>query len=197
MNFIPVIVIVLIFVVFIFFAIKSQKLNLESFTTPVPVNVPAQNNLEGKDFLVGNDYLPKNNPIVDSDGQYQFRKEELLYDGIWGANYKYDHQGNERCDWNNRSSTLPLDTKNNDLIYAADTYFKIPKKCLFGKEVCSPPDCGWDDLTSYTTKKTYLENYKKNKPLYCIKPTFEDIFGVVPQNNMNTLYTPPVLSQIK
>lgn len=193
MNFIPVVVVLLVLVVFMFFKVRSDQ--IESFTTPIPVNVPAQNHLEGKNFLVGNNNQPKGEPIVDSDGQYEFRKEELLYDGIWGADYKYDHKGNERCDWENRSATHPLPTKKKDLIYAADTFFKIPKKCLFGKEICSPPDCDWNDMTG-CKNQTYLEEYKKNRPLYCTKPTFEDVFGIVPQNNMNYSFKPPVLSNL-
>ena len=109
----------------------------EKFTTLKPVNVPASNNLDGEYFNIGNKVQEENN-LIPNDGKFRFRKQELLYDGIWGANYSYN--GNkEKCDWSEKSSMYPLNTDNKDLIYGTDKYLKLPEKDMVNKEIITPP----------------------------------------------------------
>lgn len=183
--------IALIFIVFllllttvlVFINKKTQTKEDFKLPTQVAANVPAGNNTKGKDFYVGNDIneVP-DEPIVESEGKYQFRKQQLLYDGVWGEDCKLDGQGGMKCDWKEMSGTCPLNKEN--LVYGTDQFFQEPKK--YGKFI-SPPDC---PITAkmYPNGPTYMENARINPPMFLDKPTVEDILGFDPATQDNTLY---------
>jgi hypothetical protein len=155
----------------------------EHFNLPVQkaANVPAMLHTEGKNFYVGNkvDEVP-DEPIVSSTGKYEFRKMQLLYDGVWGEKCGLDGKGNERCDWEVMSGECPLDKE--DLKYGANHFFQEQKRLAMGQKVVSPPDC---PITSkmYYKGPTYLENQMENPPIYLEQPSAEDILGFPPQDN--------------
>lgn len=170
-----IIFILLIFTIVIYYS-KQQKA-IESFTTPTAVNVPAGggNQLDGKSFLVGNRYPVKpEEPIVETNGKYQFKKMQLLYDGVWGEKCYLDGQGLERCDWSDKNRQFGK--------YGTDHFFNLPEKRLEeGEVVVSPPECGGGGK---------CQDY-----YYLEKPGFEDVFGFVPQNNRDELSLPlPILA---
>lgn len=112
----------LIFAIVILFTMPIIKKTEENFTTPTAVNVPAGGNLEGKSFFVGNKYFMKNDePIVDSHGKYKFKKQRLLYDGIWEEKCNLDGKGFEKCNWYN-SYDNPAN------IYGTNNFFQYPEK---------------------------------------------------------------------
>lgn len=155
----------------------------ENFKLPVQVaaNVPAMSNTEGKKFYVGNNFSEVPDiPIVSSEGKYEFRKMELLYDGVWGEDCKLDGNGNERCDWKVKSGECPLE--DNKLKYGTDNFFNTPKRLEMGQSIVSPPDC---PITAkmYYQGPTYIENQFENPPIYLDKPDTEDILGFPPQDN--------------
>jgi len=182
--------IALIFIVFLIllstiliFINKKQTKEDFKLPTQVPANVPAMLNTEGKTFYVGNseNEVP-DEPIVESEGKYQFRKPQLLYDGVWGENCELDGKGGMACNWKAMSGNCPLDK--GDLVYGTDKFFQTPKK--WGT-IISPPDC---PVTAkmYPNGPTYLENARRNPPMFLDKPTVEDILGFDPATQDNTLY---------
>jgi len=173
-----IIFILLIFTIVIYYA-KTNKTTVESFTTPTAVNVPAGgvNNLEGDSFLVGNRYPVKpEEPIVETNGKYQFKKMQLLYDGVWGEKCYLDGRGLERCDWSDKNRQFGK--------YGTDHFFNLPEKKLEeGEVVVSPPECSYSKLGKSDGGE--CQDY-----YYLEKPGFEDVFGFVPQNNRDELSFP-------
>jgi len=163
--------------------LMNRKRTKENFTTPVALKVPAGNNTDGNYFYVGKVENDKNGQLTTSNGKYMLRKPELLYDGLWGSNYLNLDNQFQKCDWKNESANYPLDSKNKNLIYGTNKYFHLPEKDMYGKKIASPPDCKWSDYMYSDKKKTYLENYNETKAFCLTKPTFEDVWGIVPQYN--------------
>jgi len=169
-----IIFILLIFTIVIFYT-RKNKTTLESFTTPTAINVPAANNLDGKPFFVGNRYpMRPNEPIVETSGKYEFKKMKLLYDGVWGEKCYLDGRGMEKCDW---------DEKNRECgKYGTDHFFHLPEKKLdMGEVVVSPPEC----------RKSRCQKKKAKDFYYLEEPSFEDVFGFVPQSNRLEMDLPP------
>ncbi len=168
-----IIFILLIFTIVIFFGKTNKKIK-ESFTTPTAVNFPAGGGIqEGEPFLVGNySQLEPDEPIVDSSGKYEFKKMRFLYDGVWDQKCYLDGKGLEKCDW--------IDKKPEFDKYGTNKFFDLPVINLNeGESVVSPPECS----------KQY---YKKEKDFFYLeKPTFEDVFGFVPQSNRLEIDLPP------
>jgi len=142
--------IVFIFLIFILFFLviykKHSKTTQENFTTPTALNVPngGPNGLDGKPFFVGNK-IPelKDEPIVATSAKVEFRKPQLLYDGIWGEKCELDGKGFGTCDWKFTYSNYPLDKPG--FSYGADSFFHMPlKRMRIGEEIVSPPDCPAD-----------------------------------------------------
>lgn len=181
--------IALIFILFIILLstvlifVKDKPNEQENFELPTQVaaNVPAMNNTEGNSFFVGNEAPEKpDQPIVSSNGLVEFRKMQLLYDGVWGESCKLDGDGNMNCDWKPMNSNCPLEK--DGLIYGTDNFFQNPKRLAIGEQKVSPPDC---PITSkmYYKGPTYIENVLENPPIYLHEPTIEDITGIPPQDN--------------
>jgi len=160
-----IIFILLVFTIVIFYA-KTNKKTVESFTTPTAVNVPAGSaNQEGAPFFVGNrNPMRPEEPIVESNGKYEFKKMKLLYDGVWGEKCYLDGRGLEKCDWSDKNRQFGK--------YGTDNFFHLPEKKLEeGEVVVSPPEC----------RKS---GCKKAKDFFYLEqPGFEDVFGFVPQSN--------------
>lgn len=173
MSCIFIIFILLIFTIVIFYT-KTSKSTVESFTTPTAVNVPAgAAKLDGDPFFVGNRYPMKpEEPIVEGNGKYEFKKMKLLYDGVWGENCYLDGRGLEKCDWNDKYRQFGK--------YGTDKFFHLPEKKLEqGEVVVSPPEC----------RKSGSKN--EHDYYYLEQPTFEDVFGFVPQSNRLEMDLPP------
>jgi len=179
----------LIFIVFllllstVFVFVRPRQDNFEHFKLPTQTaaNIPAQNNERGKPFYVGNRHPEiEDKPIAPTHGKYEFRKQQLLYDGVWGENCLIDTQGYERCDWKESNSNYPLNKKG--LTYGANKFFQEPKRLNIGEQIVSPPDC---PITAkmYREGPTYLENAIQNPPIYLKKPDQEDVLGFPPQDN--------------
>ena len=168
----------------------------EDFTTPVPVNIPSANDTDGNPFNVGSN---ESNQYFESTptGKYNFRKQELLYDGVWGKDMMYNPDSKTmEYDWSVRSSYFPLN-KNKSLVYGENHFWKRPEKKLrMNEKIISPPDCDWNDYIGFNNSETYKQNYIVNKPYYLNKPTTEDILGYYPKNNQNYELPPPVLGRI-
>jgi len=167
-----IIFILLILTILIFFT-RKNKVNIEKFTTPTAVNFPSANNLDGKPFFVGNcSKLEPDEPIVESSGKYEFKKMKLLYDGVWGQKCYLDGQGLEKCDWSDKNREYGK--------YGTDKFFDLPVINLKqGESIVSPPEC-------------HKPSYKKRKDYYYLQePTFEDVFGFVPQSNRLEIDLPP------
>jgi hypothetical protein len=173
--------------VFVIYRIKnSAEKVLESFTTPTAVNVPDD---KPKPFYVGNKKpMRPDEPIVGTDGVFKFRKNELLYDGIYGDKCGLKN-GFKLCVWNDENSYLPLDKEG--LTYATDKFLQIPKKKMpntmngeMKEGIISPPDCPMSAPMNYTGI-TYDEYNRANPPIYLSGPTTEDVLGFYPQNNNN------------
>jgi hypothetical protein len=150
----------------------------ESFTTPTAVNVPAGlGKQEGDKFFVGNRYpMRPEEPIVESSGKYEFKKMKLLYDGVWGEKCYLDGRGLEKCNWSDKNREYGK--------YGTDKFFDLPVISLKeGESILSPPDCP-------------KPSCKKRKDYYYLKePSFEDVFGFVPQSNRLEIdLPPPILS---
>lgn len=181
---------------FVFVLVIHRKYLSESkedFTTPTAANVPAMGNLDGKPFFVGNKKEKKRDtPIVSPFGTTEFRKPQLLYDGIWGQKCALDGKGNEACDWRVEYSNYPLDKEG--FSYGANNFWHLPEKKLrMGEEIISPPDCSKNDPIN-NTGITYLQAFEQNPPIYLCKPTMEDILGFDPNVQDNNLYKyPPVV----
>lgn len=172
--------------------IQSKSQSREDFTVAVPVNVPGMGNTLGKEFDVGNRLPPKmDKPIVGCNGKYRFGKEELLYDGIWGADYMYNMMGGEKCNW----SVKPKGASQGE--YGSNDYLKTPEKCMFGKEICSPPDCGWNDKVYYGRNITYAEDFERRRPCFMEKPSIEDVLGYIPRDNRDIEYPMAPLSRLR
>jgi hypothetical protein len=169
-----IIFILLIITIIIFFEKTNKKIN-ESFTTPTAVNFPSDNNLDGKPFFVGNNNnnsLPPEEPIVKSSGEFEFKKMKLLYDGVWGEKCYLDERGFQKCDWSDKNRQFSK--------YGTDKFLIVPEiKIEMGESIISPLGCS---KSSY--KK--LNNYS-----FLQKPTIEDVFGFVPQNNELDIKLPP------
>ena len=175
----------LIFIFFVLllciFLVYNRKTH-ENFELPTQtaVNVPPINN-ESK-FYVGNKNAEiPDEPIVSETGKYEFRKQELLYDGVWGERCKLDGDGNQSCDWKETSGNYPLNKKN--LIYGTNKFFNNPEKKLeIGEVIVSKPDC---PITAkmYDNGPTYLEHNRINPPFYLNEPSMEDILGFPKQDN--------------
>ncbi len=179
----------LIFIVFILLLstvliyVKPNRIQQENFYLPTQTaaNVPAQNNTRGKKFFVGNtEPEPEDIPIAPDNAKYEFRKQQLLYDGVWGENCKIDNQGFEKCDWEVMSGNFPLNKEG--LTYGANHFFQDPKRLAIGQQIESPPDC---PITAkmYADGPTYLEHNLLNPPIYLNSPKQEDILGFPPQDN--------------
>ena len=193
MLFITLLILILLLIIPIFFynpykvneTFTNPISNNNGFTTPVPLNIPADNNESGNMFYVGSD---ESNLHFEGPprGKYNFRKQELLYDGIWGKNQLYNPtKKTMEYNWNARSSYFPLN-KNNNLVYGENNFWKRPEKNLkMNEKIVSPPDCNWNDYIGFNNNTTFLEHYKLNKPCYLNKPTTEDILGYYPKDNQN------------
>jgi hypothetical protein len=174
-----IIFILLIFTIIIFYT-RTNKTYKESFTTqistptPTAVNIPAGSPIQqGNPFFVGNRYpmIPEE-PIVEPSGRYEFKKMKLLYDGVWGEKCYLDGRGLEKCDWDDKNRQFGK--------YGTDHFFDLPEKKLEeGEVVISPPECR---KSGYKKQKDYF---------YLEKPTFEDVFGFVPQSNRLEIDLPP------
>jgi len=176
-----IILLLLLTPIILFITLRTKK---EHFTTPVAVNVPAQNHLEGSPFLVGNSQDFKEKPLVPKDGKYRFRIPTLLYDGIWES--KYDlKDGYQTCDWSPNSSYYPLDKDT----YGTNLFFHKPEK-KYEKDMCSPPECDWNTPINQNGT-TYKQNYLKNKPYFPIKPTVEDVLEYPKQDNNDYFFNVP------
>jgi len=170
--------------------VKRKPQQMENFTTPVAVNVPAANNEKGKLFYVGNrrPEVP-DVPIVSDKGEYEFRKPQWLYDGVWGEKCELDGKGYERCDWREKDANFPLDKKG--YVYGGDTFFHLPERRIpIGGHVVKEPDCP-ASAKMYDNGPTYEENMKNNAPVYLQTPDMEDVLGFVPQDNNNFMELPP------
>jgi hypothetical protein len=158
----------------VIFYTKTNKTIVESFTTPTAVNVPAGGSKqEGSPFLVGNRHpMRPEEPIVESNGKYEFKKMKLLYDGVWGEKCYLDGQGLEKCDWDYKNRQFGK--------YGTNHFFDLPEKKLEqGEVVVSPPEC-------------IKSSCKKQKDFcYLEEPSFEDVFGFVPQSNRLEMDLPP------
>jgi hypothetical protein len=175
-----IIFILLIFTIVIFYT-RTNKATVESFTTPTAVNVPAGSaNQEGVPFLVGNRYpMRPEEPIVESSGKYEFKKMKFLYDGVWGEKCYLDGRGLEKCDWDDKNRHPGK--------YGTNHFFDLPEKKLEqGEVIVSPPEC----------RKSGCKKQKDQKDYYYLeKPSFEDVFGFVPQSNRLEMdFPPPMLS---
>ena len=161
------------FTIVIFYTRTNNTIK-ESFTTPTAVNVPAgAAKLEGAPFLVGNRYpMRPEEPIVESNGTFEFKKMKLLYDGVWGEKCYLDGRGLEKCDWDDKNREPGK--------YGTNHFFDLPEKKLdMGEVVVSPPEC----------RKS---NCKKAKDFFYLEqPGFEDVFGFVPQSNRLEIDLPP------
>lgn len=155
------------------------------FTTPMTHNVPAQTNEEGKYFYLGYNHLSgvPLEPIVNNNGKFHFIKPQLKYDGVWEPK-NHMNRYYEKTNWD--LNNMP---PNN--FYGTHKFFHLPEKKCNG-DVISPPDCGWNSPTSYCgSGMTYEELWEKNKPQFCRKPDFEDLWGYVPQDNRMTYMPMP------
>lgn len=185
-----IIFLLLLFTTVISVIMRRRGVQMENFTTPTAVNVPAANNLDGQPFFVGNrkPELPEN-PIVSDNGRYMFRKPQLLYDGVWGESCRLNGRGMETCDWGERDANFPLDKSG--LVYGANKFFHLPEKKLkMGENIVSPPDCP-ASAKMYDNGLTYEENMEVNAPVYLQTPDMEDILGFVPKDNNNFMRLPP------
>lgn len=178
----------LIFILFIILLstvlIFTRNRTQENFDLPTQTaaNVPAMLHTKGKDFYVGN-IVPEANdvPIVSPHGKYEFRKMQLLYDGVWGEKCALDGRGNENCNWEVMDGNCPLGK--DGLSYGGDKYFHNPIKVLrMGEKVVKPPECPIN-MKMYRDGPTYEENMINNPPIYLEKPTMEDILGFPEQDN--------------
>ena len=170
-----IIFILLIFTIVIFYT-RTNKITKESFTTPTAVNIPAgAATLEGTPFLVGNRYpMRPEEPIVESSGKYEFKKMKLLYDGVWGEKCYLDGRGLEKCDWDDKNRQPGK--------YGTNHFFDLPEKKLeIGEVVISPPEC----------RKSSSQKRKEKDYCYLKEPSFEDVFGFVPQSNRLEMDLPP------
>ena len=170
--------------------VKRKPNQMENFTTPVAVNIPAANNEDGNLFYVGNrrPFVP-DVPIVSDKGKYEFRKPQWLYDGVWGEKCKLDGKGYERCDWMEQDANFPLDKVG--YVYGGDTFFHLPERNIpIGGQVVKEPDCP-ASAKMYDNGPTYEENMKNNVPVYLQTPDMEDVLGFVPQDNNNIMELPP------
>jgi len=184
--------IALIFILFFLLVstlLVFKKDKKEHFKLPVQTaaNVPAMNHTNGKKYYVGNteNEIP-DEPIVSSHGKYELRKEQLLYDGVWGENCLLDGQGYEKCDWKPTSSKYPLNKEGLTYGFDNQSFFGLPQKYMEqGERIVSKEDC---PATSkmYYRGPTYIENELDNPPIYLDEPSSEDILGFPPQDN--TLY---------
>ena len=173
------IIFILLILTIVVFYTRTNKATVEPFTTPTAINVPAGAPIqEGSPFLVGNRYpMRPEEPIVESSGTYEFKKMKLLYDGVWGEKCYLDGRGLEKCDWDDKNRQPGK--------YGTDHFFDLPEKSLEqGEVVVSPPEC----------RKSGCKR-KNNDFYYLEKPTFEDVFGFVPQSNRLEIdLPPPILS---
>ena len=182
------IIFLLVLMTSVIFVMRKPK-QMENFTTPVAVNVPAANNEDGKLFYVGNKKPEVPDvPIVSDKGEYEFRKPQWLYDGVWGERCRLDGRGYERCDWREQDANFPLDKTG--YVYGTDTFFHLPEKRIpIGGQVKRGPECPASSKM-YDNGLTYEQNMIENGPVYMARPDVEDVLGFVPKDNNNFLKLP-------
>ena len=131
--------------------ISENFTNENNIKTLIPANIPSKDNLKGSKFNVIKYRDQGGNNLVPNEGKFRFRKQELLYDGIWGAEYNKDYK---ICNWKNKSPLYPLKSDNNNLIYGSNKYLILPKKDMENKEIILPKK-------KLNNKR--MEYYKNNK----------------------------------